>query len=89
MKDIIKSRIYEVLTQQYELAKLSLEGDDPIFQVLELADVPDLKSKPSRSIIVIATTLAAFFISIALAFTVNAWRNIRRDPERMKKITGK
>ena len=85
----VQARIYEVLTQQYELAKLSIEGEDPIFQVLELADVPDIKSGPSRSIIVIVVTMAGFFVSVLLAFVLNAWKNIRNDPERMAKLTGR
>jgi uncharacterized protein involved in exopolysaccharide biosynthesis len=85
---LIQSKIYEILTQQYELAKLNVEGEEPVFQVLELAEAPDLKSGPSRSIIVIVTTFAAFFFSVILAFVMNAWRNIRNDPERMKKLRG-
>ena len=84
----VQARIYEILTQQYEIAKLNVEGEEPIFQVLELADVPDLKSGPSRGIICVVSTLAAFFFSIILVFILNAARNIRNDPERMKKLKG-
>ncbi len=85
---LIQSKIYEILTQQYELAKLNVEGEEPVFQVLEVAEAPDLKSGPSRSIIVIVTTFSAFFFSVILAFVLNAARNIRNDPERMKKLRG-
>ena len=34
----VQSRIYEVLTQQYEVARLSAEGEEIIFQVLEVAE---------------------------------------------------
>ena len=84
----VQGRIYEVLTQQYELAKLSLEREDPIFQVLELADVPGLKSGPARSTMVILATLTAFVLSIFLSFVLNAWSGIKNDPERMRRIRG-
>lgn len=85
---IVQQKIYEILTQQYELAKLSIEAEEPVFQVLELAEVPDKKSGPSRSIICIVTTLVAFFFSIILVFILNAVRNIKNDPEKLKKLKG-
>lgn len=85
----IQGKIFEVLSQQYELSKLSLEGKEPIFQVLELADVPDLKSGPSRPRRVIVATIGAFFFSVILAFSLNAWENVRKDLERMNKLRGK
>ena len=85
----VQAKIYEILTQQYEITKLNAEGEEPIFQVLELADAPDLKSGPSRGMICIVVTLAAFFFSIIFVFVLNAVRNIRKDPERMKKLMGR
>jgi len=84
----VQSGIYTILVQQYELAKLNVEGEEQIFQILELADIPDLKAGPSRGILCIAVTLGAFFLSIILAFVLNAVKNIKNDPERMKKLRG-
>ena len=66
-----------------------IEAVDKSFASDELADVHDLESGTSRAIIVIVTTMAAFFPSVLLAFVLSAWQNIRSDPERMKKLTGK
>ncbi len=85
----VQAKIYEILTQQYEVAKLNAEGQEPIFQVLETAEVPDLKSGPSRGIICMVATVGAFFFSIIFVFVINAWKNIKNDPERMRKLTGK
>ena len=84
----LQEQIYEILTQRYELAKLSIEGEEPIFQILELAEVPDRKSGPSRSIICIVTVFVAFFLSIITAFILNAVKNIKNDPEKMKRLKG-
>jgi uncharacterized protein involved in exopolysaccharide biosynthesis len=85
---LVQGKIYELLIQQYELTKLSLAGEDPIIQILELAQAPDKKSGPSRGMICIVATMAGFFLSILLAFLVEAVSNIRRDPEAMAILRG-
>lgn len=60
--------IYEQLTKQYEIAKLTEAKDSSSLQVLDEAVVPAKKSKPTRSLIVILSTVTAFFISIFTAF---------------------
>ncbi len=84
----VQEKIYEILIQQYELTKLSIEGEEPIFQVLELAEVPDKKSGPSRSLICIVTVFLAFFFSIIAVFILNAIKNIKNDPDKIKRIKG-
>jgi uncharacterized protein involved in exopolysaccharide biosynthesis len=86
---LIQMEIFKLLTQQYELAKLNSEGQEPAFQVLEPAEAPDLKSGPSRGMICVVATMAAFFLSVLLAFLLEAVKNIRNDPEAMKKLGGR
>jgi len=71
----IQQRIYNTLSPQYEAMKLTPESD-PIFQVLELADVPDIKSGPSRPKIILIAFAASFFGSIALSLVINAMRKL-------------
>lgn len=85
---LVQAEIYKILTQEYEMVKLKVEGEGPIFQVLELGGVADKKSKPGRGMISIAVTMAAFFMAIILVFIHNAWVNIKNDPERMSKLKG-
>ncbi len=85
---LIQGKIFEILTQQYEIVKLNVEGEAPIIQVLDLADVPDLKSGPSRGIICAVATLVTFFLSVIAAFVLNAVKKIRNDPDRMQKLRG-
>jgi tyrosine-protein kinase Etk/Wzc len=78
----IQQRIYNTLSPQYEAAKLAPESE-PIFQVLELADVPDMKSGPQRPRIILGALAASFLGSIALSFLINAMRklNLRKIGE--------
>jgi uncharacterized protein involved in exopolysaccharide biosynthesis len=84
----VQEKVFELLTQQYELVKLSIQGEDPIIQVLEPAEVPDMKSGPKRGMIVIVAAFAAFFLSIITAFIIEAVENVKRDPEAMAKLRG-
>jgi uncharacterized protein involved in exopolysaccharide biosynthesis len=65
-----------------------MASEKPVFQVLELAEVPDQKSGPSRGLICVIVTFAAGFFSVFLAFVLNAISNIKKDPEAMAKLRG-
>ncbi|GHU72940.1 LPS biosynthesis protein [Spirochaetia bacterium] len=81
--------IYTQLKVQYELLKVTMSNEKPVFQVLELAEVPDQKSGPSRGMLCIIVTFAAAFFSVFLAFVLNAVENIKKDPEAMAKFKSK
>jgi uncharacterized protein involved in exopolysaccharide biosynthesis len=65
-----------------------MDSEKPVFQVLELAEIPDQKSGPSRGLICVIATFAAGFFSVFLAFALNAVENIKQDPEAMEKLRG-
>ncbi|MCL2243823.1 MAG: lipopolysaccharide biosynthesis protein [Treponema sp.] len=83
-----KRQIYTQLRVQYELLKISMASETPIFQILEMAEIPDKESKPNREMLCIIVTLAGFFVSVFLAFVINAIVNIRKDPKAMAKLRG-
>jgi tyrosine-protein kinase Etk/Wzc len=64
----IQETMVELLTKQYEMARFSESKDMSPFQVLQKAKVPERKSKPSRSIMVILASFVAFFASMLYAF---------------------
>lgn len=84
----LQERIYSTLMQQYEIINLSLEGEEPLFQILERADVPDLKTGPRRSIIATAITFAGFIFSLVCVLILNSIKAIKKDPERLKRLKG-
>ena len=85
----VQQQIYSSLKAQYETLKVSMASEQPIFQILEYAEIPDQKSKPSRGKLCIIVAFAAFFLSVFLAFALNAVQNIKKDPEAMAKLKGK
>jgi uncharacterized protein involved in exopolysaccharide biosynthesis len=82
-------QVYAQLKVQYELLKVAMASEKPVFQVLELAEIPDRKSGPSRGLLCVIVTFAGGFFSVFLAFALNAVDNIKQDPEAMAKLTGR
>jgi uncharacterized protein involved in exopolysaccharide biosynthesis len=78
--------VYTQLKTQYELVKVQLASETPVFKVLEYAEVPDQKSGPSRGKLCIIITFASFFFSIFLVFLLHGIEIIRKDPEAMAKL---
>jgi uncharacterized protein involved in exopolysaccharide biosynthesis len=79
-------QVYTQLKVQYELLKISMASETPVFQVLEYAEVPDRKSGPSRGMLCIIVTFGAGFFAVFLAFVLNALSNIKKDPVAMAKL---
>jgi uncharacterized protein involved in exopolysaccharide biosynthesis len=84
----VQEKVFELLTQQYELTKLQIQGSDPIIQVLDPAEVPDKKSGPARGLICVVAAFAGFFLSLFAAFIIEALKKIRNNPEVMAKLRG-
>ncbi|MBA8734120.1 Tyrosine-protein kinase wzc [Chromobacterium violaceum] len=59
--------IFELLSKQYELAKIDEAKDSSLIQVLDTAVPPELKSKPKRSLIVMLGLLGGLMIGILSA----------------------
>lgn len=59
--------IFELLSKQYELAKIDEAKDSSLIQVLDTAVPPELKSKPKRTLIVALGLLGGLIIGILSA----------------------
>lgn len=64
----IQEAILEQLTKQNELEKINEHRDTSSLQIVDEAVVPDRKSKPKRSMIVVMSTFSVFIVSIFAAF---------------------
>ena len=76
----VQRKIYNTLSHQYEVLKLTSEPESA-FQIMELAEVPDSKSGPSRTKIVAMVTLGAFIASVVLAFLLHSLAKIGERSE--------
>ncbi|MFT7420358.1 MAG: capsular polysaccharide biosynthesis protein [Arcticibacterium sp.] len=75
----LSSSVYNELLKKYEEAKIKLQQETPIFQVLEPPVVPNTKKEPKRGIILLTSFLLGLMLSflITLIYKNNYRRVIR------------
>jgi capsule polysaccharide export protein KpsE/RkpR len=75
----VQEAVLEVLTKQFELAKVQEAKEIPTVRVLDEANVPETKSHPRRlSLIVLGSGLAAI-LAIVILLVSDAWRFVDTD----------
>ena len=62
----LQETLLEGMIRQYEIAKMDEAKEGPALQQVDVALVPDRKSRPARALIVVASTVAALLL-------VSAW----------------
>ena len=64
----IKEMLFELLTKEYEIAKIEEAKSMPTIQVLDKAEPPEKKCKPKRTRMVLLAGITGLFISVIAAF---------------------
>ena len=75
----IQETLYQLLTQQYELAKVEEAKQIPSVKVLDVAVVPTKKSYPPRRMIVVSGTLLSLAVTAVWIFLRRWWSSILPD----------
>jgi len=81
-------QVYSQLRVHQEVLRATIATEIPMFQILEMAEVPYERSGPSRTRLCIIVTLGAGFFAVLLAFVLDVIANIRKDPAAMAKLRG-
>jgi uncharacterized protein involved in exopolysaccharide biosynthesis len=84
----MEETVYELLTQQYELAKIEEARQIPSVKVLDPADIPEKKSWPPRLPITMAGTFLAVSAAILWVLASAAWGEIDPEDERKRILAG-
>ncbi len=82
----VKTKIFGVLTEQFEMAKIAEAEEGSQFEVIDRARPPEVKSKPRRSIMVILAGLSAGVLGVFAAFLIEFIRR-RKDQEAKQPAT--
>lgn len=83
----VQKTLFELLIQQYELAKIEEARTVPTVQVLDPAVPPERRYKPKRSLIVIFSALSTTMIFVVFILIIERIRLLAvEDPERYAKL---
>jgi uncharacterized protein involved in exopolysaccharide biosynthesis len=83
----VQAKVFELVTSQYELAKIEEAKDMNTIQILDRAVPPETRSSPKRTQMVVLSAVVAFFIAIFLAFFLEYVDRLRTsDPERFQAL---
>jgi uncharacterized protein involved in exopolysaccharide biosynthesis len=80
----IQETVYELLTEQYELAKVQEAKETPSVKVLDPARIPERKSFPPRLVIMFFGTFLIFALSVVWVLGTARWEEI--DPQDPRKV---
>jgi capsule polysaccharide export protein KpsE/RkpR len=80
----LREAVFETLTQQYEMAKISEAKEIPSVKVLDPANLPEKKSGPHRLLITLLGVLASFALCAVFVIGRATWKQV--DPDDPRKI---
>jgi len=82
----VEEVLWVALTKQYEAAKVQEAKEIPTVRVLDAANVPQRKSSPHISVIMILGTLLALSAAFIAVLTVSVWERTDARDERKKLV---
>jgi tyrosine-protein kinase Etk/Wzc len=82
----IQEKIFELLKQQYEQARIQEMRDTPTIQVLDVARVPELKSRPKRVFTAVLGGMLSFGLTL---FFVLAYEFTQHEKEKKSYLYGR
>jgi uncharacterized protein involved in exopolysaccharide biosynthesis len=72
-KTKIQEAVLETLTREYEMAKVQEAKEIPTVKVLDAPQIPDKKSYPPRTLIILAGTVFGFAFATVWIFAKSSW----------------
>jgi uncharacterized protein involved in exopolysaccharide biosynthesis len=70
--------LFDLFARQYEAARVDEAREGALIQVVDVAQPPERRSRPKRSLVGTVTTVVAFIVVAFSLIVVDAWRNARR-----------
>lgn len=79
----VQETVFELLTQQYEMARIEEAKDIPVVRVIDPPGVPEKKSFPPRLLLALLLTLISFAVTAALILVRDNWSKVHPgDPRK-------
>jgi tyrosine-protein kinase Etk/Wzc len=78
--------LYDLLSKQYEAARIDEAKSAPLIQVVDHATPPDKKSGPARVLIIAGACFAGFLLGCLWSLAYDAYKRMRVMPEHQAKF---
>jgi len=79
----VQETVFDLLTQQYEIARIQEAKEVPTVNVIDPANVPEKKSFPPRLLIILVLTTVSFALTAIWVIGSAQWREVDpRDPRK-------
>ncbi len=78
--------MFELLSKQFELAKVDESREGAVIQVLDIAQPPERKARPKKAMIAMIAALASGFALLLFVFVRSALKNATQDEETKLKM---
>jgi uncharacterized protein involved in exopolysaccharide biosynthesis len=72
--------VFDLLARQYEIAKVDEARQGATVQVVDRAIVPDRRSSPKRTLIVLGAAVLGLFLGVVWAFSREGVRRLSKNP---------
>jgi capsule polysaccharide export protein KpsE/RkpR len=72
----LQEAVYELLTKQYELARIQEAKEIPTIKVVDAADLPEKKSFPPRLLIICLFTVGGVLLAVAWIIFAPYWQSL-------------
>lgn len=80
----VEETIYELLTQQYEVARIQEAKDVPVVSIIDAPGIPEKKSFPPRLLVAMILTVLASGVSAAWLLFLHGWQLVSSsDPRKI------
>jgi capsule polysaccharide export protein KpsE/RkpR len=80
----VQETVFELLTQQYEMARIQEAKDTPAVTVIDSPGIPEKKSFPPRLLLTLLFTFLSFAGASTLILVRDHWSKVDpRDPRKM------
>jgi len=86
---LTREKVFELLTQQYEMAKIEEAKEDITFQVIDRAIPPKGSIKPKRRLNVMLAGVVPLFAGIFLVFFLEYLANLKEVGSRQEAVSSK
>lgn len=78
----VQETVFELLTQQYEIARIEEAKDVPLVSVIDAPGIPEKKSFPPRLLLSLLLTFLSFATASSVILARSHWSTVARDDPR-------